>query len=71
MAQSYSCVIIVSLDWSSAYLMQLQYLLADPLVPGVVSVSRGGFLGSLVSFEYLMMASLVPQCNISNSRWLL
>ena len=43
-AHSYTGVIIVSLGSSSAYLMSLQYLLADPLVPSFDSVSRGGSL---------------------------
>ena len=43
-----------------AYLVSLQFLLADPVVLGVISVSRSGSTGSLVSTEYLIVAFLVP-----------
>ena len=54
----------------TAYLVSLQFLLADPVVLSVISVSRSSSTGSLVSTDYLMVAFLVPSCHISNSRWL-
>ena len=54
----------------TAYLVSLQFLLADPVVLSVISVSGSGSTGSLVSADYLMVAFLVASCHISSSRWL-
>ena len=45
----------------TAYLVSLQILLADPVVLSVISVSRSGSTGSLVSTDYLMVAFLYPR----------